>query len=35
MSSHERYQAVYQLIQRRDRELADTWDDDFRCSTTL
>jgi hypothetical protein len=31
-SSHERYLAVFQLIQRRDRELADTFDE-LRLST--
>jgi hypothetical protein len=33
-TSHERYLAVFELIQRRDRELADAFND-FRRSTAL
>lgn len=33
-SSHERYLAVFQLIQRRDRELADIFDDQRRSTAS-
>ena len=33
-SSHDRYLAVYRLVERRDKELADTFDD-LRRSTAL
>jgi hypothetical protein len=34
-SSHERYLAVYQLVERRDRELAETFNDLCRASALV